>query len=133
MATHPRNRPEAPGLRLQPRFTSLGERGTTAVDVALIAPAMLLMLFGCIEFGRMVWTEDALNFAAQEAARCASVTPSVCGTASQIATYAAAEVSPNYIPASAFTATTESCGHKVAASFVYPFVLTGLFPDSFTL
>ncbi len=111
----------------------LDNRGTTAIEFALIAPTLFLMLFGCMEFGRMVWTEGALNFAVQEAARCASVTPSTCGTASQITTYAANEISPNYIPATAFTSTTATCGHQVNASFVYPFVMINLFPSTVTL
>lgn len=111
----------------------LDNRGTTAIEFALIAPTLFLMLFGCMEFGRMVWTEGALNFAVQEAARCASVTPSTCGTASQITTYAANEISPNYIPATAFTSTTANCGHQVNASFVYPFVMINLFPSTVTL
>jgi Flp pilus assembly protein TadG len=108
-------------------------RGTTAIEFGLIAPTLFLLLLGCMEFGRMLWTEDALNFAVQEAARCASVTPSTCGSSSQIATYAANQISTNYVPASAFTATTAACGHKVTASFVYPFVFTGLFPNTVTL
>ena len=111
----------------------LDNRGTTAIEFALIAPTLFLMLFGCMEFGRMVWTEGALNFAVQEATRCASVTPSTCGTASQITTYAANEISPNYIPATAFTSTTATCGHQVNASFVFPFVMINLFPNAVTL
>ncbi len=111
----------------------LGNRGTTAIEFALIAPALFLMLFGCMEYGRLIWTEGALNYAVQEAARCASVTPSTCGTASQISTYAANRISANNIPATAFTATTATCGHQVNASFVFPFVLINLFTSSVTL
>lgn len=99
----------------------------------MIAPALFFMLFACLEFGRMMWTVGALNFAVEEAARCASVTPATCGTASQITTYAANEIAPGYIPASAFTSTTAACGHQVTASFVYPFVMTGLFSYTPTL
>jgi Flp pilus assembly protein TadG len=108
-------------------------RGTTAVEFALVAPALCLLIYGVMEFGRMAWTQSALNFAVEEAARCASVTPSVCGTSGQIATYAANEISPNYIPASSFSGATASCGHQVTASFAYPFVASGLFPMTPTL
>jgi Flp pilus assembly protein TadG len=108
-------------------------RGATAVEFALVMPALCTLVFGVMEFGRLAWTQAALNFAVDEAARCASVTPATCGTSSQIATYAAAEIGPTYVPASAFTGTTASCGAKVTASFVYPFIATGLFSATPTL
>ena len=108
-------------------------RGNVGVEFALVAPALCMVIYGAMEFGRMAWTQSALNFAVEEAARCASVTPSVCGTSSQIATYAANEIAPGYVPASAFTGTTASCGHQVTASFAYPFVATGLFSMTPTL
>jgi hypothetical protein len=92
-----------------------------------------MLIYGTMEFGRLAWTESALNFAVEEAARCASVTPSVCGTSSQIASYAAAEVATGYVPSTAFTGSTAACGHQVSASFAYPFVASGLFPWTPTL
>lgn len=107
--------------------------GTTAVEFALVAPALCLLIYGVMEFGRLAWTQSALNFAVEEAARCASVTPTVCGTSSQIATYAASEIATGYVPASAFSGATASCGHQVSATFVYPFIATGLFSMTPTL
>jgi len=108
-------------------------RGAAATEFALVAPALCLVLYGTMEFGRMAWTQQALNFAVEEAARCASVTPSVCGTSQQIATYAANEISTGYVPVTAFSGGTASCGHLVTASFAYPFVATGLFSLTPTL
>lgn len=121
-----------------PRAPSLADicrcqRGTAAIEFAMVAPALLLALFGTIEFGRLMWTQSALHFAVEEAARCASVTPNVCGTASQTASYAASKVSQLNIAASAFTAASASCGHQVSASFNFQFVATGLFPYTPTL
>ena len=70
------------------------QEGTTAIEFALVAPSLFLVLFGAIEFGRLMWTQSALHFAVEEAARCASVTPGLCGTASQIASYAAGTAPP---------------------------------------
>ncbi len=103
-------------------------QGATAIEFALVAPAMLLTLFGAIEFGRLMWTQSALHYAVQQAARCASVNTVTCGTPSQIASYAASTVTALNIASSAFTATSQSCGHQVLASFNYQFVATGLFP-----
>ena len=121
-------------LRHSALIAALADRGgSTAIEFALVSTALCTVLYGSVEFCRMVWTQSALNFAVQEAARCASVTPATCGTAAQITTYAAGEIATAYVPASAFTATTASCGHQVTASFVYPFVVTGLFPTAPTL
>lgn len=107
--------------------------GTTAVEFALLAPALFMILFGAVEFGRLLWTQAALHFAVEEAARCASVTPSVCGTSAQTTAYAANAATPLTIASTAFTSTTPSCGHQVSASFNYQFVVTGLFPFTPTL
>lgn len=107
--------------------------GTTATEFALLAPALLLLLVGSMEFGRLMWTQAVLDFAVQDAARCASITPSVCGTSAQIATYASGDVSTSYVPTSAFSGTTAACGHQVSASFAYPFIATGLFNFTPTL
>jgi len=98
-----------------------------------VAPVLFLIIFGGVEFGKLLWTQSALHFAVQEAARCASVTPSTCGTASQTATYAAGETTGLNISSSAFTVTTPSCGHQVSASYPYQFIVSGLLPFTPTL
>ena len=115
------------------RSISRAREGATAVEFALVAPALFLVIFGALEFGRLIWTLSSLHYAVEEAARCASVNPSVCGTATQIANYAASTVSFSNITAAAFTATSPACGHQIAASFNYQFVATGLFPFTPTL
>lgn len=120
--------------RRQP-FKQLTEarQGATAVEFALVAPVLFLIIFGGVEFGELLWTQSALHFAVQEAARCASVTPATCGTAAQIATFAANETTGLSISSSAFTVTTPSCGHQVSASYPYTFIASGLLPFSPTL
>jgi Flp pilus assembly protein TadG len=108
-------------------------QGTTAIEFALIAPSLFLLVIGAIEFGRLMLTQASLHFAVESASRCAAITPGTCGTASQIATYAAGTISELNIPASAFTSSTPSCGHQVNASFTYQFVATGLFTMTPTL
>jgi Flp pilus assembly protein TadG len=48
-------------------------RGQALVEFALIIPLFLLMLFGIIDIGRVIWANDALTNAAREGARFASV------------------------------------------------------------
>ena len=107
--------------------------GVAAVEFALIAPILFLVLFGIVEFGRLMWTQAALHFAVEEAARCASIDTSTCGSSSSIASYAASKVTALHIPASQFTSTTPSCGNLVSVSYPYQFVLSTLFPYAITL
>jgi Flp pilus assembly protein TadG len=53
-------------------------RGVTAVEFALIATPMLIMTTGTIEFGRLLWTMQAVQAVAAEAARCMSVLDTAC-------------------------------------------------------
>ncbi len=51
-------------------------RGQSLVEFALVIPLFLVMLFGIIDIGRVIWANDALANAAREGARFASVTGS---------------------------------------------------------
>ena len=48
-------------------------RGQGLVEFALVIPLFLLMLFGMIDVGRVIWANDALANAAREGARYASI------------------------------------------------------------
>ncbi len=48
-------------------------RGTTTVELAMVAPLLIFLLFGIIEFGLMVKDLVGVNQAAREGARCAAV------------------------------------------------------------
>jgi hypothetical protein len=109
--------------------------GTAAVEFGLIALPALMLLLGSMEVGRMMWTQSALNFATEEAARYASVTivahnayPSVtaCPTSSQITAYAANALSDSAIPASTFTWTSTASCQQVSASYVFTFMIPGV-------
>jgi Flp pilus assembly protein TadG len=106
-------------------------RGATAVEFAAIAPVLLVFLLGIIELGRALWTQNALHYAVEEAARCASINAVNCGTSSQIQAFAADSSGASF-SSSVFTATTASCGNQVTAS--YPMTLNIPFLSySFTL
>jgi len=48
-------------------------RGAAAVEFGLVLPIVLTAIFGIIEGGRLIYTQTALHFAAQEATRYAVV------------------------------------------------------------
>jgi Flp pilus assembly protein TadG len=45
------------------------QRGSTAIEFALILPVIATLLFGMIDFGRLLYTKEVLNNAVREAAR----------------------------------------------------------------
>jgi Flp pilus assembly protein TadG len=50
--------------------------GATAVEFALVAPLFLMLIFGTTEFGRLLWTEQALQETAIAGARCVAIAQS---------------------------------------------------------
>jgi Flp pilus assembly protein TadG len=55
-------------------------RGVAAIEFALVAPLFLLFAFGLIEFSRLLWTDNALEYAAEQAARYALANPTASAT-----------------------------------------------------
>jgi hypothetical protein len=56
-------------------------RASTAVEFAICALAMVLIVVGFIEFGRLVWTIEVLQEVVSEAARCMGLGANSCATA----------------------------------------------------
>jgi len=98
------------------RALAKSRSGSTAVQMAFVAPAMLMFILGIMEVGRVMWLQNALNYSVVEAARCISNSPSTCGSASQTQSFAASQAGAGFA-ASVFTVTTASCGNKVTATY----------------
>lgn len=47
--------------------------GTAAIEFALVAPIFLMLVFGTIEYGRLLWTKQALQQTAVAGARCMAI------------------------------------------------------------
>jgi Flp pilus assembly protein TadG len=62
-------------------------RGQAMVEFALIVPVLVLAVFGIIDFGRLVYTQNSLNEASREAARAGAVfyRPGECGSQDRFA------------------------------------------------
>lgn len=67
------------------------ERGAAAVELALTLPLFLAAVFGVIEVGRLIYTQAALSYAAEEATRYAVVNEGSV-TTTEIEAYAAARL-----------------------------------------
>ena len=68
-----RPRPDALRARLRRPEPRDDDRGSAAVELALVLPLLLLLLFGVIDFGRMLNTQITLTEAAREGARAAAL------------------------------------------------------------
>jgi hypothetical protein len=63
------------------------QSGIAAVEFALVAPVMLLMLLGLLNYGMALWTAERLQFGIEGAARCGGL--GQCKDPGSIAAYAA--------------------------------------------
>jgi Flp pilus assembly protein TadG len=50
------------------------QSGSVAVEFALLLPVYIAFMFGIIEFGRMIWIRNSMEFAAETAARYGAIT-----------------------------------------------------------
>lgn len=67
------------------------ERGAATVELALTLPLFLAAVFGIVEIGRLIYTQAALSYAAEEATRYAVVNEGNVTTA-DIEAFAAAQL-----------------------------------------
>jgi len=84
--------------------------GSAAVEFALTIPVLLGLLLGIAEFGRLMWTQNSIQSAVEQAARCAAFKLSGCADAGQTQTYAASLVHGYEVDGSEFTVTYGACG-----------------------
>lgn len=55
--------------------------GASAVEFALVVIPLLVLLMGTVEFGRLLWTRQAMQSLALSAARCMGVHQTTCSNA----------------------------------------------------
>ena len=101
--------------------------GGAAIEFGITAPLFFMLVVGIIEFGLLMWTQAGLQHGAAMAARCAAVNATLCGSTSQIQTYAAQQTMGLNPPASTFAVgplPLFPCdkGKQVSASYSFNFV-----------
>jgi Flp pilus assembly protein TadG len=67
------------GLRWARAFAAC-RRGATAVEFALVAPTLFLVVLGVLEFGIFAWNQHSLEFATEETGRVVMTKTSVTDT-----------------------------------------------------
>jgi len=127
-------------LHLRARFRAIRENlrrlasacdGVEAIEFAIVFPVLLLFLFGCLEFGRLFWTQTELQFAVEAAARCKTVSCNGTIVGSGANNYAAQHVFAINVPAGAvfaFTSPNPDCGNQVKVCYPFQFMVPTLFP-----
>lgn len=93
----------------------------------------LTLVLGIVEFGRLLWTLNDLQFAVEQGARCAVVKPASCATASEVQSYVAGRVFAPGVASGNVTVASASCGTQVSASAPFTFVASPLFSYAITL
>jgi Flp pilus assembly protein TadG len=107
-------------VRLRSMFRALGDRkAASTAEFALVAPAALMMMIGGMYIAMLGFTAASLRYATEQGARCASVNSTLCGTAANAEAYALSQFKNLSGSTATFTATSESCGQKIAGSISY--------------
>jgi Flp pilus assembly pilin Flp len=96
------------------------EDGSAAIEFALIAGPLFMLLFGIIEISRAYWIQGALAYAVEQAARCASIDSVACGTAAQIKAFAANRSGVQF-DVNIFTSSNAVCGRLVTGTYPFTF------------
>lgn len=84
--------------------------GSIAAEFALVVPILLLLTFSIIEFGRFMWTQNVLQSAVEDAARCSALNRPECTTAADVQTYAVSKSAGLPVTSDAFEVTDSVCG-----------------------
>ena len=53
-------------------------RGATTLEFALVSTILMVMIFGSVELGLMMWTRGTLQAIAAQTARCAAISSPIC-------------------------------------------------------
>jgi Flp pilus assembly protein TadG len=119
-------------------------RGASAVEAAIALPILLVLIFGVIEVGFMLWTQVSLNFAVEQAARCGALNfgingATICKTAATIQSFAVAQaVGIPGLTTANFTVHTSNAavcgsGAQVVASYNFQSMVQSLVPYTLTI
>jgi Flp pilus assembly protein TadG len=110
------------------------ESGSSAVELGIILSVFLSMLLGIINVSMILWTMASLHYAAENAARCASVGSSSCTSVSTIQAYALSQYFGLSLGGTnPFVYSATGCGNTVTASYTYSLVIPLIYTYSVPL
>ena len=95
------------------------ERGTTAIEFAIVGPVFILLVIGILYLCMCLSVVGSMHYAVEEGARCASVRTTVCTDQTSTVTYTNNHYfGPSALPTFTYNATA-ACGHSVSGSINY--------------
>jgi Flp pilus assembly protein TadG len=94
------------------------QEGATAAEFAVVVPVLGALTIGAIQLSVLVYANSKLQFAVDDAARCASVKTTICSSPSTTQSHASTAFAMANMSAS-FTATTPACGNQVVGTATY--------------
>ena len=100
------------------RRRGLGRKGSALVEFAFVLPVFLLVVIGLVYFCLLLWIHASMQYAVDDAARCARVRTDVCTSATATTAYAGTRYFGMGAPV--FTYSQVTCGHRVSASMIAP-------------
>src|SRR5215469_1693374 len=98
-------------------------QGTAAVEFGLLAVPVIGFLFAIIEFGWVLWIDNALNIAVDTAARCGAVQSTTTPCSGTDMVTAANTVFPLTAPNGTFTTNT-SCQNDDGSGLVGSYIVS---------
>ena len=107
----------------------LNERGAVAAEFALLLPVFMIILFGTIEFGMIMYSRELITNASREGARAGIIQVSPKPTAGQITTIATTYLTGTGINSADVTITVTGAGGAnpatltVATTYRYPWLI----------
>jgi Flp pilus assembly protein TadG len=87
------------------------QRGGAALEFAFVAIPLVLFLFGITETSRAVWTQNALQYGADAAARCMTNNLTVCDNTDNIQKYAANRSGAGFATSVFTVSSAVTCGN----------------------
>lgn len=123
------------GRRSPSRRARRNRRGAAVVEFAIVAPLFILLLFGMIEFGRMIMVQQVLTNASREGARRAIIEGSTqTEVETQVNNYlAGTTVSGATVTVEPTNLTNLGFGDPVTVSVSVPFNAVSWIPSSMYL
>jgi TadE-like protein len=92
------------------------QRGTTAVEFAIVGPIFIMVLIGIFYLCMCLSVVGSMHYAVEEGARCASVRTTVCTDQTSTVAYTQNHYyGPTSLPTFTYNAAA-ACGHSVSGS-----------------
>ncbi len=95
------------------------ERGTTAIEFAIVGPVFIMLLIGILYLCMGLSVAGSMHYAVEEGARCASVRTTVCTDQASTVTYTQNHYFGPSTPPTFVYDPAAACGHSVSGSISY--------------